>query len=563
MFPLKETSLIILTIILIVVIGMLISITKDLTKVTVSSTATQSMKRDLNSYLQNDTIPLSQVNCKGDLPRHKRCVFNNVIVSKGIIKIVSNSPKKYKPPAILCSAVTKTVEFKVRCKSEVISKAEALEILHQEAPVYPIHNALVYGRLEPSNPYHSLFEDFIPIFEILTLYRHYFSHWLDIEPVADSVNDAVIFVDQNHHINKDNYSFRFWKRFFPHVQFIDKINGLKNTYVVNNLVAGGNSSCVHYYHCSRDSYTTPGIAVAFRQFILAKVGISFNEQLEVDKFTKIPSYIEVTSLNGASNVIVRNDTVGDDITPRLVTIIQRKPDETRRILNLPEVESVCNSVFGGRSGQSPCVVKQFSSMSLDDQIIQIYSSDVIICIHGGAVGNLLFSRNRSTVIDIYPYSFPYSFHGLINWIRSSLSDSMFIGHAPFETVSPHYMHYTVSENTTTTLPTCLCNTTTRVTWFNCAFTDIFYRCAGIKVNVSSFQDHLTSAMNVWKQRQLNSHLLPSVDEPPRASRSSFKNFSLSYAEPWYYPEVRASYVEPVGVSLPDCSRVAKSLWRGN
>jgi hypothetical protein len=593
--------------------------------------------RDSVSFSSNN-ISLSLIDCTGDTPYTRRCVFENVFVSRGIIWLVSDTA--IEPPLLLCSAVTNTkqhakfCQFRVATRSEVLRAILSNEVSLSQSPlsapptssssssspapaaaeppswapcIRGVRVALAVGRLARANCYHSLFEDLVPVYETLTLHPLLFSDWLrvhdddDHDDAADATAttstataiattftattstatmtttstsfastrsrgrgrgrgshqgtrgrgggrmsmsqypDMVIFVEDEHPDHDSNhYTHRFWRQFFPRVLQVDRFSSSSSSsrsssrsstgevFFVESLVAGSNSSCVHYYHCRRGAYTTPGIAMAFRRFLLAKVGISLAAQELADQFT--PS-----SAAAAAAVEV-------------VTIIQRQPQESRQLLNIQDLLSICNSVFGGKAsggGNSvsahaeggPCVVKYYSEMSLRAQILQTHASDVLIAVHGGSLGNILFAKNRSTVIDIYPYSFPYSFHGLMNWIRFSLMDSLFIGHAPLEVQRAEDMFFK-NKTGLSPLSPCLCNTSTRLLWFKCGFGKMFYRSAGMYIDPVRFSDHLKSALSVWQQRQVHASVPAAVDPPP-VSRGAFKVFSLSQAEPWYYARLRS------------------------
>ena len=532
--------------------------------------------------LTKNDIPISQVDCKGDIPEQRRCLLENVFVSQGVILVVSETPLLTAPPHVLCSAVTKTKHFAKYCEFEVVSRTEIYDKIrgygnhksssrmttgNRNMNVINITSALAFGRLARANCYHSLFEDLIPIYETLLLYPKLFAHWLNMQPSHHSDNkhqhsqqfrDMIVFVgDDVRDYSTNYYSFMFWKRFFPQVLLTDKYAKSDEFFAVKNLVVGSNSSCIHYFHCSRDTYTTPNIAMSFRQFILSNVGISMREQAMNDAFKPMIRSRNQTLSTSSDDYTVKEEA-STKIKPDIVTIIQRNLRESRHIFNIEEVKSTCNLVFGSefddRGEKGPCVVKYYSEMSLDEQIIQTYNSDVLICVHGGALGNVLFAKNRSTIIDIYPYSFP-TFHGLMNWIRFSLSDSLLLGHSPFEITTPHDMYFRV-RSTLTTLPLCLCNTSTTYTWFKCGFGKIFYLCAGLAVNHGEFSDHLRQSLRIWEQRQMTPFSPSMIDQPPVSSKRLFRNLSLARKEPHYYSHVREAYLVSLPAQLNESVRAA-------
>ena len=64
-------------------------------------------------------------------------------------------------------------------------------------------------------------------------------------------------------------------------------------------------------------------------------------------------------------------------------------------------------------GEGAARVIDYAEMSLDDQYKTTYETDILIMVHGGALTNALYLPTGATLIDVYPYSFPYSLHGLV------------------------------------------------------------------------------------------------------------------------------------------------------
>eukprot|EP01041_Mallomonas_annulata_P003509 gene3509-6979_t len=90
-------------------------------------------------------------------------------------------------------------------------------------------------------------------------------------------------------------------------------------------------------------------------------------------------------------------------------------------------------------------------MTLDEQIRSTFFTDVLVMVHGGALGNAMFLPPYATLIDIYPYTYPYHYNGLVNWMQYALRDIP-IAHAPFDIIEPSHMIYGPHNFT---LPQCL------------------------------------------------------------------------------------------------------------
>eukprot|EP01041_Mallomonas_annulata_P003508 gene3508-6978_t len=198
-----------------------------------------------------------------------RCTFKNAIVFKGDVYIISE--KIISIPNILCSVADSLLA--IMCKFKIKTKHEMLETLQvlNLTTIYGIRteSALYFGPLNGENIYHSLFEEMIPIYEILK-YDSILSNWLD----ENNNNSIKLLHSESFH--QTTISQTIYKIFFPHIDHSFKFtnsnqdNSNKNVYLVNYLVAGSNYSCVHYLHCSRSDFITPCIAGEFRDYILDK-----------------------------------------------------------------------------------------------------------------------------------------------------------------------------------------------------------------------------------------------------------------------------------------------------
>ena len=90
-----------------------------------------------------------------------------------------------------------------------------------------------------------------------------------------------------------------------------------------------------------------------------------------------------------------------------VTIAQRAG--SRKIENVDKVVGDINNILGDGAAR----VIDYADMSIDDQYKSTYDTDILIMVHGGALTNALYLPTGATLIDVYPYSFPFSLHGLV------------------------------------------------------------------------------------------------------------------------------------------------------
>ena len=308
------------------------------------------------------------------------------------------------------------------------------------------------------------------------------------------------------------FSFSFWMRFFPTTKFVvlphpnatdhKLFAPSMRAYRVNYLVAGSNNSCAHYFHCTKGGYTDPKAVTDLREFLLNKVG-----------------------------VIPRDSR---DRNTSKVLIVQR--GGTRRIRNIGQLVDAIKKIQGIRP-----LVQDLQKLSIDEQIKLVHDADMVIMIHGGAIGHVLFMASHSSLFEFYPYSWPYEFHGLVNWVRFSMLDVP-IRHHTFDIYDPRQMIYRGKR-----LGICVCNTTTRSEWYRCGVR-LYYLLGQFEVEIQRFHRLYSIAHKQWKNV---SPITPPMD------KNAFKNWTLNMTEPSYYGYVRQIYNKvPAsklnGASVPDC-----------
>ena len=400
--------------------------------------------------------------------------------------------ENFKIPDILCSAVDHVAE--TYCDVKVLSPSAATSQLKDtygdEALEIPfVETGLAFGRLSSPNPYHTLFEDTVPVHQILKE-DSLLSDWLSDQPKLSAL---ILFPDHNHNFE---FSHKFWSRFFPNVTYVvtppagdfdeERFKTSMKAYRVNYLVAGSNNSCAHYFHCSRGEYTDSKAVVDLRNFLFHKVG-----------------------------VIPRNSRGQDSAR---ILIVQR--GGSRRMRNIDEIVEIVKST----SGVLP-KVEDLGMLSIDEQIKLIYDSDIIIMMHGGALAHLMFMAEHAALVEFYPFSWPFEFHGLVNWVRYSMSDVP-IRHFPFDIRDPRHMFYRFGH-----LPLCLCDTSQRSSWYSCGV-DLYWNLMEFEVHPGRFEEHFSIAWHKWDT------IAPIT---PPVNKSEFKKFSLAMKEPSYHPFVRKAF----------------------
>eukprot|EP01041_Mallomonas_annulata_P005649 gene5649-11399_t len=467
-------------------------------------------------------LRLSKMSCNGDVdPISRRCIFKDVMIFHGEIITRKQFYDKLK--------------FKLSDLSDTIYGINTESALH-------------FAPITGDNPYHVLFEEMIPIYEILKS-DPILSKWIN-----PSNNNTIKVLNYGESALKRNNPFTvtFFKHFFPHIDFsfrdldwynLDENGELKNNkiYMVNHLIAGSNHSCVHYYYCSRSDFSTPYIASEFRDYMLSKVGISSSSYREKYKLIKHPNntiqfkFIPNKTLIKSNKSKSRNNLQRSrhrNYQPNVV-IIQRWGK--RYVSNLDDIVTV----VAGITGETPSVV-YYEELNLNEQIKLTFSTDILIMIHGGGLANSFYLPPYATLIDIYPFPFPYHMYGLVNWMRYALRDIP-IAHAPFDIIEPTHMTY----HTNHSLPLCLPPVGYNY-WTAFRF---FWSVDSVVIDPIRFKSFFKIEYKKWHSK--TNYITP-------MTRETFLNYSKSFKEPWYAHTVRKR-ANNINSELPDCVKELDEL----
>eukprot|EP01041_Mallomonas_annulata_P003498 gene3498-6964_t len=455
-------------------------------------------------------LPLSKINCNDVVhPNSRRCVFSNVMVYHGEVWIISDN--NIRIPEILCSAVDSI--YPEICPFRIGSKESIFKMLttgQSNSNLYGINteSALHFSAYYGVNVYHALFEGFLPIFEILK---------------SNSILSTWLNESNNHTIKLINYA-------------NTKHQPNPNTY----------------------NFTTPFIASELRDAMLHKADLSndYRSQYSIIKYpnssisflpkstedTAATNFTSTSTLTSTSIQSHRHDNDNNqsnlqNYKPKVV-IIQRRKKHNRVIFNLNEIVTIITNITGG----IPPKVVFYEALSISTQIKQTFSTDILIMIHGGALANAMYLPPYATLIDIYPYAFPYHIHGLVNWIRYTLRDIP-IAHAPFDIINPNHMLY----NGNHSLPLCIQPPgTTYLGSFR-----LFWQVSSIIIDPIRFKRFFEIEYKKWKSK---------TNYIPPISREDFLNYSKSFKELWYNDIVRSRNINK-SVTIPDCNVAFDELRR--
>lgn len=445
-------------------------------------------------------IPLSSYDCLGHVPEEKRCYFRDVFIWRDKVWVVTDNAAQVIIPQILCTAITDPND-KLYCNIETISRERLVETIASK-PVSIYSSGIIFGRLAPPNYYHTIFEEMIPVFDIILSSSHKrgFAHWKDPHYANASLpyhgRRDIYFAQEN---RGEKFSKKMWNRYFPHVDVLDM--GASEVAkelprLVKVLAAGSNASCAHYFHCRYrpEGFANPTAAIEYRKYVLSITGID----VSIGPPTRLRDTAMVIIINRAGS---------------------------RRIHNVEELERALQLIKGVE-----VAVIDFASLTLDKQIQTTYAADFVIMVHGGGLGNVLFMQEGSTLIDVYPYNFPFSFHGLVNWLRYSMLPVR-VSHAPFDIIRSDHMFYHDRKQ----LPRdCYCDTTSRLGFFNCGLLLCFYQAQSLIVDLERFIPHFTHALDQWRSQT-------GFERPMTMLEFRTKFNSL---EPWYYKLTNTSASSP-------------------
>jgi len=155
------------------------------------------------------------------------------------------------------------------------------------------------------------------------------------------------------------------------------------------------------------------------------------------------------------------------------------------------------------------------------QVRLSHITDIMVMVHGGALGNVAFMPFGSVLVDIYPYNSPEAVQGdLIHAIRKSLS-RMEIIHLPFEVTD----HKDVELTTGQVVDHCMCPNeplhNPRIK--ECAW-NFFWRTASLHVNKMRFRDHMAQTLAMWKEHEYT---------PPMSQQDYVARWDGT-RKPWYH-----------------------------
>eukprot|EP00667_Euglena_gracilis_P015625 EG_transcript_16253 len=341
-----------------------------------------------------DVIP-TRIHCENASdPREGRCFFHNAYVVDNVVWVVRN--ESLPVPRLLCSAFDQPARMARYCDVEWHPPADLVARFTRmpRAMLHTYDSGIVFSRLNPNNMYHSVMEDQMPLFELIHTTPE-LSEWLG-PPNASS--RLLSFLDSCHTCHLGNELARL---LYPAARLLWGPDPAA-VFHVKLLVAGSKASCGHPGHCQRGHFRTPDIGTHFRRFALRRAGLA----------------AEPRPTPGA---------------PARVTVVQRMG--SRRIANLDEVVAAVNGALVTRYGHEAlnATVVDFAPLSLREQMRTMLHTNVLVMVHGGVYGNLVFLPRHAIVIDIYPYAFHPELHGYhLNGIHLAMP-SMHYGQLLLET----------------------------------------------------------------------------------------------------------------------------------
>eukprot|EP00667_Euglena_gracilis_P007199 EG_transcript_7275 len=219
-----------------------------------------------------------------------------------------------------------------------------------------------------------MMEDHMPIFELLHNTPQ-LNHWLQAVNGNATSSQLILFQDRYSRSEPGTEATRL---LYPDARFIEGPSDPAAVFHVRLLVAGTMASCVHTGHCRRGQFLTRDLGTFFRRYALQRAGV---------------------------------DPEAPPASPPRVTLVQR--GGTRRIANLDEVVAAVNSAIAAQVGPGAknVTVVDFGKLNVRQQMMTALQSDLLLMVHGGVYGNLVFLPRHAVVIDIYPYAFHPEQHG--------------------------------------------------------------------------------------------------------------------------------------------------------
>jgi hypothetical protein len=315
----------------------------------------------------NDThkVALSSVSCEGGDGVNRRCIFENLIFHGS--KFYYVYADKDKPPFIpkIRSSVSNLFEYRLWQPSFVsLRNTSGWEVSRA-----PFERAIVWRLLNPTNWYHFLFDDYGPILRLRSLSFG--------TPIDEKSNDQLVFLNQRK--LPDGFEPAIgWM--FNHITSC--IHQYQRAVQVSQTAIGTQSMCGHRGHCTQRM--EPGSLISLRDAVF--------KHLEKSDGVKSPAPV----VRGVGREQVK------------IGVIQRA--SYRRFQNLDRVMA-----------ETP-LLKSVTPIYLENVPVveqaRLFSSlDLTLMMHGGAIGNWLFLKPGSVVIDVHPFGHS---HPLTQWIVEDL-----------------------------------------------------------------------------------------------------------------------------------------------
>ena len=417
----------------------------------------------------------STVSCTGDVTEARRCVFTNAVVADAVIWLYSRAALHV--PPMLCSAVNQPAAYRQLCDVRVLSDQKAYRKLLGGAMArhHSFDLAVALYRLNPGNPYHAVWEDMLPA---LGMMRRGGGLVADAKGAVQQLYAArwgLVIVDQ---LGPGLVDQRLWGELLPEVAVVHPRGSPVRA---AKLIAGTGTACAHWGHCApldrpQGTFDPPDIARAFRELVFKRFGI---KEEQGDPWQSRDA---------------------EEAAPR-VTVVQRA--KTRRLRNLREVVQIVREEIGVEP-----VVVDMADMSAREQVMVAHDTDILIMVHGGALGSTMWLPRAALLIDIYPYVFPIGQQsGIVHWMRGTLG-GLGLGHHPFQVLEwegQELLSGPVKKNCT-----CLDDGGCQAL--------VFGSTKYVNVEGGRFREHVTQGLELWRGGRYQEPLSPAEFERKRDAR---------------------------------------------
>ena len=177
-------------------------------------------------------VTQSRFTCRGDSAETRQCVLHNVIITEGVIWLYRKDSPTVVPP-MMCSTANIPVPFLTLCQIHVVTDvAEFVKLLGKTSSTPRFDVGVALHRLNPSNAYHSIFEDMIPAAAMLGLVGN-----LSIDPAVtlhrlQERRWGLFVVDSR---SGDLSDRKLWRDFLPEIAMVQSSD---LAYRVDKLHAG-------------------------------------------------------------------------------------------------------------------------------------------------------------------------------------------------------------------------------------------------------------------------------------------------------------------------------------